>query len=123
MTVSYTDKSAVREVIQHYFEAINNNDNGALVSAVADKMYTQSTNFMEKLHQENQRVAFAVQGGINVTKAPSPTEQFVFIAKYAVSGELTPASGEPTNTVYNAVSTISSDFHILTMKMSKAVNN
>jgi outer membrane protein assembly factor BamD (BamD/ComL family) len=119
MTVSYSDKSAVRDAVTRYFEALTNNDNEALSSVVSDKMYDQSVSFMEKLHNGNQQVSFSLGGGVNVTKAPNPTTDFVFIAKYRMKRTLTANTGEVTNVSYNATSTISPDMRIISTKMMK----
>jgi outer membrane protein assembly factor BamD (BamD/ComL family) len=119
MTVSYSDKSAVHDAITRYFEALTNNDNDALGAVVSDKMYDQSVSFMQKLHNGNQQVSFTVNGSVNVTKAPNPTTEFIFVAKYRMKRTVTSNAGEVTNVSYNAISTVSPDMRIVSTKMQK----
>lgn len=119
MTVSYSDKSAVRDAVTRYFAALTNNDHEDLNAVVTDKLYDQSIGFMEKLHSENQQVSFFINSGINISKAPSPTTEFVFIAKSSVKRSITSNAGEVTNVVFNVIATLSPDVRIISIKMQK----
>ncbi len=120
MTVSYPDKYAVRSLVASYLSALTANDTEALSAAAAGRLYDESVGFMAKLHGENVRVSFAAVTPVQVSKAPNPNTEFVYIAKCAVERSLLSKSGETVNTLYNAIYVVSPEKRIISARMKPA---
>ncbi len=119
LTVTYDERSAVRNIIARYFESISSNDADGLSQIVVDKMYDQSVQFMNKLHEGANQTQFVVNSRVNISKAPATTgDQMNFVAKFTVNKQVL-AGAETTNTLYKASTILSPDMRIITMRLNK----
>lgn len=121
-TASYPEITAVREVLNAYFEAVSANNADGVQACTNERTYGQTMEFMRQLHGSYSKVLFSIQNAPFVSRAPITDSTFNYVAKFKVLRTLTTGVGETFNEGYNASYMVNKDKRIISIYMGKTHN-
>ncbi len=118
-TATSTERSAIKNVLGDYFEAISSNNAERIHQLTSEKTYGQTMEFTTKLHSMYQHVSFTIENTPSILRASITDSTFNYVSKFRVMRVLTSSTGEMFTQDYYASFYLNRDKQIISIYLGK----